>query len=214
MSRLGLLLLVLLAIGLATTLFAEWHAAELDAQQDLRQADLAARQSVGTKSGEAATRKTDPPAALAALQSEQLESWLQTTLARPLFEAGRRPSKATASQPKIATAPRLPRLAGVLISKDRRQVIFAGSDGKPIIVGEGTAVDGFMVQSIAAGQVTVVGPDGPQVLHPTFDPDHRPPPPPAPLPVAAPPIIPGLPGVQPNVPGFTQRGQLMPPPSQ
>jgi hypothetical protein len=132
--------------------------------------------------------KADPPAALAALQAEQLQAWLQTALARPLFEPGRRPVHGV-SAPKITTAPRLPRLAGVLITPDHRQVIFAGGDGKPIIVGEGANVEGFVVQTISAGQVTVVGPNGVQVLHPSFDPDRRPPP----TPLAIAPGIPGLP---------------------
>jgi hypothetical protein len=191
-------------------LTAEWDAA----QQDRAQAqDLVQSASAAAGTTKSAPPKADPPAALAALQADQLQGWLQTTLARPLFEPGRRPPPGAAPT-RVTTAPRLPRLAGVLITPDRRQVIFAGGDGKPIIVGEGATIDGFVVQTITAGQVTVLGPEGAQVLRPSFDPDRRPPQ--APLAIA--PGIPGLPGMvntPPAAPPALPRGQMLAaPPNQ
>jgi hypothetical protein len=67
----------------------------------------------------------------------------------------------------------------------------ATGTGRPAVVGEGGQVGGFVVQPIEAGQVTIAGPGGPQVLRPAFD---------ARAPSAAPPGA-GLPGVPPGVPG-------------
>jgi len=49
-------------------------------------------------------------------------------------------------------------------------VIFAeGATGKSIALAEGDRIGIYIVQSIIAGRATVLGPDGLQVLHPTFD---------------------------------------------
>lgn len=78
-------------------------------------------------------------------------------------------------------------MAGVVITAFGRQVIFATKSGvKPLVVGEGSQVGAFTVQSISAGQVTVLGPGGERVLKPAFDPD-----PPAPFRPALPQPAPG-----------------------
>jgi hypothetical protein len=111
------------------------------------------------------------PQASASEQAQHRGAWLQVVLARPLFEPSRRPP---AEGPGVtAAAPGLPRLAGVMVTATGRQAIFAGSGDKPVILGEGARLGGFTVQSIAAGQVTVTGPNGPQVLHPSFDPNPQ-----------------------------------------
>ena len=125
---------------------------------------------------------------------------LQTILARPLFAPNRRPPSVAAG-PAVAGAPppSLPRVAGILLDGNRRSVIFAAAgDVRPLVVNEGGEVNGFRVQSIEDGQVTVVGPDGPRVLHPTFDQN----PPQAQAPAG--PVIPGFAGVPglTSIPGF------------
>ena len=90
-------------------------------------------------------------------------------LARPLFATNRRPADAPAAGPAPVAA-NLPRLAGVLVHGDSRSAIFAASgSGRPAVVQEGGRVGGYTVQSIEAGQVTLAGPSGSQVLRPAFD---------------------------------------------
>jgi hypothetical protein len=89
-------------------------------------------------------------------------------LARPLFAATRRPAAVAA---RTATAPaNLPRVAGILVNGRSRSVIFAAREGgRPVVVHEGAQVGAYTVESIEAGQVTLLGPGGAQVLHPSFD---------------------------------------------
>lgn len=134
--------------------------------------------------------------------ADQLQAWLGTILARPLFSPDRRPPAAAAAAPG-APPPTLPRVAGILMDGGRRSVIFASQgDRRPVVVSEGAGLDGFRVELIEAGRVTVVGPSGRQVLHPSFDPN---PPTPVALPATAPPGRagpPGLPGLPSALPGL------------
>jgi len=118
-----------------------------------------------------------PPAA-------SLQNGVRLILSRPLFSAGRRPAPKTATgvaDTKVA----LPRLAGVLVSSTGRSAIFAGPQGgRPITASEGNRVSGFLVQLIEAGRVTVLGPNGPLVMHPAFDSNKAPEPVAAPSPTA------------------------------
>jgi len=140
----------------------------------------------------------------AAAVADHTPDWVETSLARPLFAPERRPAEevASATPTSGASADGPPRLAAVLVSPSERRAIFAPpGDAKPIIVGEGATVAGFSVQSIEAGQVTLLGPDGaPRTLLPTYDPNRVPPPPP-PMPVAQQPAVP-VPGAFPSRPGF------------
>jgi general secretion pathway protein N len=112
------------------------------------------------------------PQIAASERAAQRQAWVQTALARPLFEPSRRPPVAGETAPTPAAV--LPRLSGVLVSAAGRQVIFAGSDGKPAVLSEGGKLDGFTVQSISIGEVTMLGPDGVHVLRPSFDPNRQP----------------------------------------
>ncbi len=93
-------------------------------------------------------------------------------LSRPLFVASRRPA-ATLAAPAAPPA-NLPRLAGIMVDGGRRRVIFAPAEGgRPVVAQEGAQIGAYTVQSIEAGQVTLSGPSGAQVLRPTFDPQPR-----------------------------------------
>jgi hypothetical protein len=98
--------------------------------------------------------------------SADVESWVSTALARPLFSPDRRPvSSSTASASN--TTRHLPRLAGIVISSESRRAIF--SDGpKPIVVNEGDHIEGYIVRSITAREVYLATPHETQVLRPTF----------------------------------------------
>jgi len=89
-------------------------------------------------------------------------------LARPLFNDGRRPAVSALAVP-TSLAP--PRLTGVFVSAQARSAIFAAAgDGKPVVLGVGDSVSAFRVQTIEAGQVTMVGADGStRLLRPSFD---------------------------------------------
>lgn len=111
---------------------------------------------------------------------------------RPLFEPGRRPSM---DAPAAAAAPAVrsvPRVTGVLVSATDRSAIFdSPGAGGATVAREGGRVGEYTVQRIAAGQVTLMGPDGPLMLRPVFDKNRPPPPVPAPvagLPLLAPPL--------------------------
>ncbi len=144
------------------------------------------------------------PARSPAIVAEAGPTEVRTILARPLFAPNRRPPAGGVALPN-ALPPSLPRVAGILMNGGQRSVIFASTgDTRPMVVHEGGELNGFRVQAIEDGQVTVVGPDGPRVLHPSFDPN--PPAAPANRGVATPQIpgLPGLPGLSglPGIPGL------------
>jgi general secretion pathway protein N len=100
-----------------------------------------------------------------------------TILARPLFSPDRRPIGASGE-----AEPGLARLTGIMLTAGGKAAIFAGpSDGQPVVVSEGGHLGRYELAAIDADGVTVIGPDGQRVLHPTFDPK-----PPAVTPVAQP----------------------------
>jgi len=112
------------------------------------------------------------PAAVPPLARGGQEELVKDILARPLFTAARRPAAVVA---RSAAAPaNLPRLAGILVNGGSRSVIFAAAEGgRPVVAQEGARVGVYTVQSIEAGQVTLSGPSGAQVLRPSFDPRPR-----------------------------------------
>src|SRR5919202_1181988 len=72
-------------------------------------------------------------------------SEVATELARPLFSPKRRPGSIAAND----TAKDLTRLTGVLVSPAGKNAIFAGSaGGKPIVIGEGERIGGYVISSI------------------------------------------------------------------
>lgn len=156
---------------------------------------------------------TEPPARVATLPAaptppaanNHTQEWVETILARPLFAPNRRPP-ANAPAAPAAAAPPLPRVTGILIDGNSRNVIFANPGGRPVVVPEGGSMNGFRVQSIETGQVILSGPDGPRTLRPSFDPQPASPSSPPP---------PGLPGLQglTGIPGLPMLGAPPNPPS-
>jgi hypothetical protein len=95
--------------------------------------------------------------------------WVATILARPLFSPDRRPPPGDV-QSSTATPDILPRLTGILVSPAGKTAIFADpTGGKPIVLREGDRIGAFTVQAIEAGQVTLTGPEGTQVMRPAFE---------------------------------------------
>jgi hypothetical protein len=107
-------------------------------------------------------------AAGASEDSDLANSWVAAILARPLFEPSRRPPAHLSSKESPAG---IPRLAGIIITATERAAIFARPDGeRATVVGVGERLNGFLVQSIDAGGVVVLGPEGPRILQPSFNP--------------------------------------------
>jgi len=105
----------------------------------------------------------------AAEQAQKREAWSKLVLARPLFEPSRRPPAAS----RVSTSSTLntPRLSGIMVTPEGREVIFVGSDGKSVILHEGGSIDGYTVQTITPDQAAVTGPDGLHVVYPSLDPN-------------------------------------------
>lgn len=84
------------------------------------------------------------------------EAAVQDILARPLFTPNRQPStRAKAGGPSAAEAFHR-RLTGVAIGPSTREALFAGEGHqKPIVVPEGEAIEGWTVDSIETGSVTL-----------------------------------------------------------
>ncbi len=98
-------------------------------------------------------------------------AWVSGIVARPLFSPSRRPPAVAARAPAGPQAG-LPRLSGVMISAAGKQAIFVSSETeKPVIAVAGDRIGGYLVRSIAAGEVVLVGPDGVKLLHPAFAPE-------------------------------------------
>jgi hypothetical protein len=93
-------------------------------------------------------------------------AWAATALARPLFSPDRRPASGTVATAS-GTTRGLPRLTGTLVGPFGRSAIFA-ADPKPVIVSEGDRINGYTIQSIEPNEVQMIGPEGIQVLHPSF----------------------------------------------
>ena len=91
----------------------------------------------------------------------RVQTQFAAILARPLFSPSRQPSQVADVPYKPEPVPEPPRLAGVLVSRDGRQAIFApAAGGRAIVAEKGSHVGVFMVSTIAAGEVTVLSPDG------------------------------------------------------
>jgi hypothetical protein len=108
-----------------------------------------------------------PPhaAATAAGAADALAAAQAALLGRPLFSPDRRPAADAAAS--AGTRAGAPRLAGVLIDPSARRAILA--DGtRQTVVTEGGVLGAWRVATIAAGQVTLLGPEGMLTLHPAF----------------------------------------------
>ncbi|MGI4954599.1 MAG: hypothetical protein ACRYGM_22565 [Janthinobacterium lividum] len=111
---------------------------------------------------------------------------------RPVFEPSRRPAMDGAVAAAVPVARTVPRVTGVVVSATDRSAIFASPGaGAATVAREGGRIGEYTVKTIAAGQVTLMGPDGPLLLRPAFDKNRPPPPAPPPvvgLPLLAPPL--------------------------
>ena len=110
----------------------------------------------------------DPAAATAA--AEPVASWIATALQRPLFNPDRRPAAPGAAPAVSAAHPEPPRLAGILITPEGRNAIFAGSTDSEhaTLAHEGSRVGAWVVQAIRVEDVQLAGPGGLLTVRPTY----------------------------------------------
>lgn len=107
------------------------------------------------------------PAHGVAASAAVLEDAARVILDRPLFSPSRRPGVAAA-----AVSTELPRLAGVIVGPDGARAIFAGAENSRAIVARAGGHAGpYLIRSVGLNGVSVVGPNGPQLLHPVYDHD-------------------------------------------
>lgn len=112
------------------------------------------------------------PAAARAAVSERVPARvpvrIEAMLARPLFAPGRAPFRGDhAAAPAAAMAP--PRLTGLIVAEQRGRAIFAGPDGKPVVLGEGGRLGPFTVVAVRPDGVDLSGPPGLRTLRPSSD---------------------------------------------
>ncbi len=151
MTRLPFLLLGLVAAGLAASI---------------------ARQLEGgpaTDAPPAPVRRPAVAAPAAERPPDRSGDWAAISLARPLFSPDRRPPPPAAAPGSASGPAEPPRLTGILVTPDGRRAIFAGAD-QPLVLQEGGRIGSYLVQTIAAEQVTILGPSGPRTLRPRYDP--------------------------------------------
>jgi hypothetical protein len=124
------------------------------------------RTGLSTPSGHLTSLQAGVPVSTGAASRGDVQARVDAILRRPLFRPDRRPPAGAAP----AGPAGLPRLSGILVSSLGKSLIFdgGGAEGKPTVVAEGGRIGVYTVQSIGAGQATVVGPDGPKVLQLSF----------------------------------------------
>jgi len=107
------------------------------------------------------------PVALHAALPKRAPVRTEAMLARPLFTPGRAPSRGVHAPAPEPAAP--PRLTGLIVAEQRGRAIFAGPDGKPVVMGEGGRLGPFTVLAVRPDGVDLSGPPGPRTLRPSSD---------------------------------------------
>jgi hypothetical protein len=91
-------------------------------------------------------------------------------LARPLFNASRRPPEAEPDEHSDTKLTDL-RLTGILVTPNQHVAIFAKSNDKPLVRSEGEMINDWHIDSIATYSVSLSGPAGTATLEPKADPN-------------------------------------------
>lgn len=112
------------------------------------------------------------PAVPRAAPPERAPVRTEAMLSRPLFRPGRVPPATGNLAPVPTAAP--PRLTGLVVAEQRRWVIFAGPDGKSVVLGEGGRLGPFTVVAVRPDGVELAGPPGLRTLRPSGDAALRP----------------------------------------
>lgn len=105
------------------------------------------------------------PVAPRAAASQRTPVSVEAVLARPLFTPGRAPFHRDHAPTPVLAAP--PRLTGLIVAEQRGRAIFAGPDGKPIVLGKGGRLGPFTVVAVGPDGVELDGPPGVRLLRPS-----------------------------------------------
>jgi hypothetical protein len=89
--------------------------------------------------------------------------WAAVALARPLFTPGRRPL----GQPAAADAS-LPRLSAIIFTGAAGRAVFAADGQKPLVVGPGGIIAGYVIKRVAPDHVELTSSGGTLSLRPQF----------------------------------------------
>ena len=92
---------------------------------------------------------------------------VEAMLARPLFTPDRAPFRRDRAPAPVLAAP--PRLTGLIVAERHGKAIFAGPDGKPIVLGEGGRLGPFTVMAVRPDGVELDGPPGVRMIRPSRD---------------------------------------------
>jgi hypothetical protein len=110
------------------------------------------------------SRNPSPAVQPGGVSAAMLEGWVRTILDRPLFSPSRRPGQVAVASTE------LPRLAGIIIGPDGARAIFASSGGaRAIVAGAGAHAGPYLIRAVDPTGVSVIGPNGPELLHPAYD---------------------------------------------
>ena len=112
------------------------------------------------------------PAAPRTVAPERAAVQTEAMLARPLFTPGR--SLPHGNHPPAPDLAAPPRLTGLIVAEQRGRAIFAGPDGKPVVLGEGGRLGAFTVVAVKPDGVELDGPPGVRTLRPSRDAALRP----------------------------------------
>jgi hypothetical protein len=104
------------------------------------------------------------PAGTPAPAGGDIGQWASTILARPLFNASRRPIQQAVTD--IDTT--LPRLSAIIVSGGVRSAVFDQGGEKPLVLTAGGEIGAYRLESIAPDNVDLLGPGGQITLRPQF----------------------------------------------
>ena len=106
-----------------------------------------------------------PPVASRPATPQRAPVSVEAMLARPLFTPGRAPPHGDRAPAPVLATP--PRLTGLIVAERSGKAIFAGPDGKPIVLGEGGRLGPFTVVAVRPDGVELDGPPGVRMIRPS-----------------------------------------------
>jgi hypothetical protein len=99
--------------------------------------------------------------------ADPVDSWVTTSLERPLLRESRRPDRAAGEAQRKGDE--TPRLAGIITGLFGNRAIFmVPGTAKPVVAKEGSQVTNFVVRSIEPGRVVVESASGLRTYKPLF----------------------------------------------